>query len=78
MLPANVEVVTGDLTVPESLDAALRGGRREHPRPDDRRLEPCCRDEVTMRGVMLRRFAVAVQALVRPVDSARCRLHRAG
>src|SRR6516165_8717194 len=24
-LPANVEVVTGDLTVPESLDAALRG-----------------------------------------------------
>ena len=25
MLPANVEVVTGDLTVPESLDAALRG-----------------------------------------------------
>src|ERR1700722_3383982 len=26
-LPANVEGVTGDLTVPESLDAALRGGR---------------------------------------------------
>ena len=26
-LPANVEVVTGDLTVPESLDAALRGVR---------------------------------------------------
>ena len=25
LLPANVEVVTGDLTVPESLDAALRG-----------------------------------------------------
>ena len=25
MLPASVEVVTGDLTVPESLDAALRG-----------------------------------------------------
>ena len=25
MLPANVEVVTGDLTVPESLDAGLRG-----------------------------------------------------
>jgi uncharacterized protein YbjT (DUF2867 family) len=25
MLPANVEVVTGDLTVPESLDATLRG-----------------------------------------------------
>ncbi|MFZ2032159.1 MAG: NmrA family NAD(P)-binding protein [Candidatus Dormiibacterota bacterium] len=25
MLPADVEVVTGDLTVPESLDAALRG-----------------------------------------------------
>src|SRR5215831_1538328 len=25
MLPANVEVATGDLTVPESLDAALRG-----------------------------------------------------
>jgi uncharacterized protein YbjT (DUF2867 family) len=25
MLPANVEVVTGDLTVPESLDSALRG-----------------------------------------------------
>jgi len=25
MLPANVEVITGDLTVPESLDAALRG-----------------------------------------------------
>src|ERR1700704_3985523 len=25
-LPANVEVVTGDLTVPESLDAGLRGG----------------------------------------------------
>ncbi len=25
MLPANVEVVTGDLTVPESLDGALRG-----------------------------------------------------
>jgi uncharacterized protein YbjT (DUF2867 family) len=25
MLPANVEVVTGDLTAPESLDAALRG-----------------------------------------------------
>jgi uncharacterized protein YbjT (DUF2867 family) len=25
MLPANLEVVTGDLTVPESLDAALRG-----------------------------------------------------
>jgi uncharacterized protein YbjT (DUF2867 family) len=25
MLPANVEVVTGDLAVPESLDAALRG-----------------------------------------------------
>src|SRR3954447_14602602 len=24
-LPANVEVVTGDLTVPESLDAGLRG-----------------------------------------------------
>src|SRR5262249_44018191 len=26
-LPANVEVVTGDLTVPESLDAGLRGVR---------------------------------------------------
>ncbi len=25
MLPANVEIVTGDLTMPESLDAALRG-----------------------------------------------------
>jgi uncharacterized protein YbjT (DUF2867 family) len=25
VLPANVEVVTGDLTVPESLDAPLRG-----------------------------------------------------
>src|SRR5262249_59597007 len=25
LLPANVEVVTGDLTVPESLDAGLRG-----------------------------------------------------
>ena len=24
-LPANIEVVTGDLTVPESLDAGLRG-----------------------------------------------------
>ncbi len=39
-LPANVEVVTGDLTVPESLDAGLRGvsavflgavGRRVQP-----------------------------------------------
>jgi uncharacterized protein YbjT (DUF2867 family) len=27
ILPANVEVVAGDLTVPESLDAALRGAR---------------------------------------------------
>src|SRR5579859_5379569 len=27
MLPANVEVVTGDLTVPESLDPAMRGVR---------------------------------------------------
>ena len=46
-LPANVEVVTGDLTVPESLDAGLRGDRfasrspitsphlREAPAPSD-------------------------------------------
>ena len=33
-LPANVEVVTGDLTVPESLDAGLRGVSAVLPRLD--------------------------------------------
>ncbi len=33
-LPPNVEVVTGDLTVPESLDAGLRGVGCRLPRVD--------------------------------------------